>query len=593
MAQQFYEAFANVLDYGVSTTVATPAEAVTNAMRITGAINIVGRQVMFPAGTYTFSGVIQFATDDQVTTFQAGAMLQPADKESYVLVTGQRQVIEGLRIVAPVNVVAHSPLVEIYGASDLVMEDLRVSTLSMYPSVSGPRAAVRVMCLAGCQFTGGLISGPGEAGTVGLWLAPSYDYDKENQPNQTPGDWMIYPDDAARATAQATSGASEVTARGLAIEEFGWAVRIGCNTDNPTFTGCRFTENLDGAIDVKDDADVLLDTHIRLVHHALLLDAADATATQSVASALTLDGCRFAGGSPPAYIHVQAPKSDGSGGGAIRGGAVVGCVFGSTSEGAASGPVAGQAVLGKGSGGVVGGKRGTKLDGASTQATSKVVSASRGTGGDPTNSATGSIPGAPIAGTSKQGTSKQGPSKPGASKPGASKRASSTHHRVAEQSGGPAQSWHTDVPGEAAPLVPACIFLVEGEATGLVVSGCYSSATAGREYVWVLPASAVVSEAADAYNSWAESTVSTGDNAKQLVQLTTDSSGNLEVIAEEVCFDTETMGFFEDVVPAGGGGAFSAGRSPATSRKLRSSDPETVLAQLLLDLADLGLIKGS
>ena len=97
-------------------------------------------------------------------------------------------------------------------------------------------------------------------------------------------------DTAAFVVARIGSSAGEVGAIGLAIERFGWAVRIGCICDNQSFIDCSFTDNVDGALIVRDDADIL---------EGATWDpgAAVVPVELAVVSVLTLVGCHMGGAS--------------------------------------------------------------------------------------------------------------------------------------------------------------------------------------------------------------------------------------------------------------------------------------------------------
>ncbi len=540
--QAFSEVFANVVDLGVEaepgSRVSTPT---TNTYYINQALASAS-EVVFPAGTYRFLGVLRFASAGQRCRFLAGAILEPANSDSYVLVSGANQVITGLRIECPRTLVARSPLLEIYGAGGLLLQDLEVSAPRIAVPAIGPPMAVRVMYLTRCVFLRGTIRGGGEPDTVGLALASSYDYSPES-PNPNPGQWMTtYPDSGAIGDAQRSSGAYEVGAFGLAISQFGWGVRIGCVTDNPTFVNCAFWDNTQGALLVRGDSDVLGDP-------ALVV-----TATH--AKALVLIGCRAWGDDPAQYIEVAA---DGS---AVMGGAIQACTFGTDSTGTDGtfalptgfGPLAGTAPTG------IAGLGGPKLKPA------------------PARPAAGSrLAGSPSSVASSPPAVVPAPRRPALPNP----RSAGTDRRVAATPPG--------LP-DASPGREKCIIRINGYAYGLVVSGCHSNAEDGRWTVWQLPDSAGVTNTCDMFNHWAEAHVASGTRAGRLVQLGSSSTGELTLVAAELRVDSDLLGFFKHTAVPPNPIDYSIGTT-TPGRTLNSASVQPVLAQLLLDLADLGLIK--
>lgn len=605
MGQHLFDVYASVVDYHASTTVATSAEALANTMYLEQALNPAlngGRHTLFPAGTYRFQGVLHFAHADQRSTFLAGAVLEPWDSDSYLLITGERQEIIGLSVEAPKNLYARSPLVDIYGASDLLMQELRVSVTLMYHSVCGPRAAVRVMCLERCRFVGGSIFGNLEPTTIGLWLASSYDYDLANDPNPSPGKWNSYALLEAQSTrserqriGQQTSGAYEVEVFGTRIQAFGWAVRIGCTTDSADFIACIFADNVDGSIVVRDDGDVLADNHLTIFEQALLLTAPAPTAGISVVSGLTLVGCRFSGAEPAQYVHVQAPGTE-SGGGSIQGGGVFGCTFGPLPAAPASG--SGEVPVGK----------------ASPAPSAKDVGAQVAVAGIPP-SGTALVQSPRTASNSKlvpppaSGKGVEPPSNKVVPPPSSGKGVAQPSSRkvVPPPSSGkgvaqPSSSKAVPPPSmgqNAAGLVvvPAvalsgpgdgCIFRIDGSISGVSVTGCRSVFSGGRGSVWIVSGSAAMKETCDLFNAWAEE-VATGDQAGLLTRITADTSGVLTLTAEELCLQTEGLGVL-DAEPALQGGAYVLGSLRAGNRGLRRGNEHLVLAQLLIDLSELGLV---
>lgn len=532
MTQSLGSVVANVIDYGAIPGARTHTIARANTLAIRAAIAS-GKQVMFPPGTYRFRGCVEFPNDEQGCEFLAGAILQPDNASSYVKITGKRQAFLGMRIEAAPDLQAHSPLLDLYGADDVVLEALQVRVTLMDTSVSGPRAAVRAMCLTGCTFDGGTIVGGLEPGTIGLWLAYSYDHAKDTDPNPSPGEWMAFPDDAAQARAQSASGASAVVASGLGISSFGLAVRVGCVSRDIELVDCTFTDNVDGAVAVRDDRDVLLDTHIRLMDPELLASAGAAVPVQSVVTGLNLASCHLGGASPPQFVWVQAIGGDGNGGGGVHGGSVVGCTFGRWAT------EAGEATSGN-----------SRQASAKGPALRRVIPA-RATAGV-TAGAVGSI------------------------------------RRVASATGSPAA---VDLAPATAADSGSCIFLVEGEVAGFLVSGCYSASSAARSSAWTITGGAFVAETGDVMNAWAEPTLAAGDGAAALVRMTSSADGQLVVVAEEVAVASSSLGFGEASAVSPGAAFTVTGSQVERSRSLlRPGSEREVLAQLVMDLAELGLV---
>lgn len=320
--QTLSDVYANVVDYG-----AGPLKSPTENYAAIQAAIATGKHVLFPGNsqnpfsTYQFEGVLTFANAAQQCTVLANAILEPLNESSYVLITGSGQVFRGLRIEVPLRS-AHSPVLDIYGASDLVMHDLCVSVVEMASSVAGPRAAVRLMGLTNCTMLGGRISGGGESGTVGLWLASSYDYfytDENGAEQRGPGagEWSNPLTFDEFVAAKGTSGAYEVSVVGLRIEAFGWAVRVGCITDSPKFISCVFADNADGALVVTGDADVVTADPWTQATSTQLWECP----TPSSAYGLTLVDCHFQGGTAQQCVEIAETCR-------WIGGAVLGCTFG-------------------------------------------------------------------------------------------------------------------------------------------------------------------------------------------------------------------------------------------------------------------------
>lgn len=295
-------AYANVIDYGALVSTGSRAEEDANRGFIQDAINS-GRHVLFPAGTYRFTGgAITFLNADQRCTFLAGAILQPGDSSSYVVVSGPRQVLTGLRLEVPADVAGHSPLLDVKGASGVRFQEPRISVFTISDSEVGPRCAVRVAGLSGCLLVGGRISGTAQAHSVGLSF-----------------------------TSSVAGDADHVAAVGLSIAQFAWAVRIGRDARNPTFVGCEFANNTSGAVLVTDDGDVAVAlTELAFVRQVggRFQPGPAVVANATVVRGLALVGCRMYGGAPPRFVGVSADLGARNPGGAIEGGVVMGCTFG-------------------------------------------------------------------------------------------------------------------------------------------------------------------------------------------------------------------------------------------------------------------------
>lgn len=591
MGQHLFDVYANVTDFGALAlppallpTVLPVAREEATRSSIQDAINS-GRHVLFPAGTYRFrGGPIRFPNATQRCTFLAGAILEPQDSSSYVILTGAEQTLSGLRVEVPVHVAARSPVVEIYGASGLVLHELRVSVYAMAHSVSGPNAAVRVMCVEGCTFIGGRISGTLEADTVGLWLANSYDYDLEGDPNPSPGEWNFYADVSDEATRLArqtagreSSGAHRVGAVGLTIEEFGWAVRIGCVADNPHFVGCAFADSANGALTVTDDGDVVKEAVVKALLGGSRLNDLSYAPTGAVAKGLTLVSCRMSGAAVPWYLLVDADGGDDEPGGAIQGGVIMGCTFGTSviaGEGDAAN-AAGPATEGKQTPAAVGAGAGPLSRGQTTQgagASRRIVPAVAGIG-----QAFRAL-GASGARLVPQAIGAEVGRKRSEGAAGAATR-SAAAAKAAKSS--------------AEPPDTTCIFRIDGSVSALLVSGCYSDATELRDSVWNITGGATVSQTCDMFNAWAEANVAAGDKAACLVLMDTTGHGRLTVTADELCLDGDAFGFFRAPAASRSTTYQVSGRINQGDRWLRGPNVHLVLGQLLMDLGNLGLVKRS
>lgn len=490
MVQVLGDVFVNVVDKG-----ADPANAASvNAAAIQDAIDT-GGHVLFPAGTYRFAGVLLFDNEEQRCTFEPGAVLQPDNAASYVTIRGRYQVFTGLRIEVPHPTPAHSPVLDIDQAAFLVLRRLSVVVSAIATPAAGENplpTVVRATNLVKAKLLGGRIAGPGTSGSVGL----------------------LFTDFISGA---ATSAPWESGAVGLRIERCGWAVRVECAMDEPSFIACRFIDNVDGAI--------LLATHA-------------AGEPEPMARGMRLLGCHASGGAPAQYIQVGAACT-------WAGGVVLGCTFGARggvgSEAGASAASAASAVTVQPGGGAV------RENGARS---SKVIPApGRGQVGSPGNSKVA---------------------------------ASSTASRAALGVRPPASE-------PASPLLPGavssdpCLFRVDGSVLGVVVGGC---SLAEARTVWNVAESGNVSSTGDMFNRWGATRVAGGPKANRLYQLRADDAGRLTVRTREVSLDAAALGFFSAAPAEPKAYAFNA----TGDRALRVGNERLVLAELLSDLAALGLV---
>lgn len=621
MVQHLSDVYANVRDF-----LATGNGVDVDTIAIQAAIDS-GMHVLFPAGTYLFDGTLEFNRFQQRCTFLAGAILVPADSFAYVRIgypvtvptvvangsiiadpalTGAEQTIVGLRVEAPEGVTTRSPLVEIYGATKLLMQEMRVSVNTMdEPRYSdgtealGPRAAVRVMDLTRCTFIGGSISGGSEPETVGLWLANSYDYNiGTGDINPNPGQW--WPDvpdkpdqdgTPALTLALTGSGAYETGAVGLTIEAFGWAVRISCVCDNPTFVNCTFADNVDGALLVTDDGDVLASaTYPVLGDDDVWTD--EAVVVQSaIAKVLMLVGCHMGGESPDQYVQVE-------GLGMISGGVVIGCTFGPD----ATDPDTTEPSI-PGGGGPVGFRMPDPADPVPTGRHDPLPPLPSSTGGGIIVAGQGATRGAGSGKlTSSSSVGDQTKSKTSLSK-GQTRGQSALAKAAQSQSVGsrglgmaaavpPSGPGSSDVDlDDANDSTDPCIFRISGTVLGMSVSGCHSEAVERRTDVWNISEPARVSIACDMFNSWGEPNVAVGQRAGYLARMTSTATGELTLTAKSVSLTATNIGFF-DAAPVVRGSAYTTyGRFGSGDRTLTTTNVDQVLSQLLIDLSNLGLVK--
>lgn len=526
MSQTLQDVVASIVEFGAvesSGEASFPTLVATrNAAAIQNAIGT-GKQVLFPKGTWPFSGVIWFLNDDQACDFLAGAVLQPVDDSSYVRITGRRQSFDGLRIEPASGITPHNPLVDIDDADELVLDELRV-TLHAPPEVPEvpTRALVRVQDTVGCRLIGGRISGVAGTGRVGLWI---------------------------------TAGGSDraprdVTATGLWIRNLDWAVRIDGSPTGVTLLSCALLNNPRGAVFLTSEGD-----------------------SPNVVSGFRLIDSRMAKGNPEQYVWIGGETT-------CKGAVITGCTF-DTAAGADDEDDAEDSATAARStarGGVVPALRSRMV--VPTRSTAVVPAQSRRSAAVST-SAPSTPPGA--SGTLR---SSAGPTKPGA---------------VGGRNSGALASRVVRVPGASGATgaeqsrVDACILRVDGRIDGLLVGGCSSERVTTRDVVWGIASWAELTNTFDVANAWAQTELAGGAGADQLVWLGSDGAGNLTIGADRVQFTADAMSFSGEYgdtpTPVAPATTYSVAPSRhAGDRTLSSANASLVLAQLLLDLAALGIV---
>lgn len=156
--------------------------------------------------------------------------------------------------------------------------------------------------------------------------------------------------------------------------------------------------------------------------------------------------------------------------------------------------------------------------------------------------------------------------------------------------GAPPPAEGTQVAGKRATGTPAsCILRVLGSVQGIVVAGCRSYHEDGRSSVWIFGDPGSVSRSADTFNSWAQTSIASGDAAGDLVIFDAAAVGALTVQTEQQRFDTGKVGFFDATPNAPASGYDVTAVSPSTT--LSSITAPQVLAQLITDLTLLGVLK--
>ena len=148
----------------------------------------------------------------------------------------------------------------------------------------------------------------------------------------------------------------------------------------------------------------------------------------------------------------------------------------------------------------------------------------------------------------------------------------------------------------AAATTPCRVFVIAGEWTGVNVSGCFHNGVpdpTGVDYpaeisaVYEIQATATVTNSSDRFNYWDHVAVVTGDGAALLARLDHDYDHGLQFHAAALRVEAEKIGFF-GATPVARGAAYTV--PDLNLRILTSANARRVLATLLADLAQLGLV---
>lgn len=555
MPQLLHQVYANVRDFDAKGNGRDDDTAFIQA----AIDNKEGHHVLFPRGElepsgeinpYKILGHLKFQNDGQRCIFLAGASLELDSDYASVIISGKSQTLTGLWItVGTASYGPHSgstavpdPCLLIDGADDLLLEDLHVGC-------SSAGTLVRIRNAEGVTIRGGRLTGVNE-------LKENTGLDIGSGARNVSALHLTMDQLGYGVVLQDNTGAYEVGAIGLTVKAFGWGVRIGCITDDPSFVRCIFTNNVDGALIVRDDADMVPESGAGVYYQTL-----------TVAKALTMIGCHMDGAVAPAYVHVQGGEVGEDdvvyGGGAIAGGAILGCTFGNrrldadedvAAQVLAAGAIAPRAAM------------------RTPAGTARLVGVGQRRGVDGARSASGRSPG---------GSNSQ-------SAPTRSKGANSGRLAVSSTSGKGGTLGVLDMGlGGSDRSRDACIFLIEGYVNGVLVSGCRSEYRQDRRYVWSVSDSAQVTNSCDLFNAWSEPTVATGHHASSLVRMTTDGAGRLTLVAGALRLKASKLGFF-GAEPGEPGGAYTT--PTAGGFELHPGNVHLVLANLLLDLGRLGLI---
>jgi len=149
----------------------------------------------------------------------------------------------------------------------------------------------------------------------------------------------------------------------------------------------------------------------------------------------------------------------------------------------------------------------------------------------------------------------------------------------------------------AAATTPNRVFVLAGEWTGVNVSGCFHNGgkdpTTNADYtaeisaVYEIQATATVTNSSDRFNYYDHVAVVTGDGAALLPRLDHDYDHGLQFHAAALRVEAEKIGFF-GATPVARGAAYTV--PDLNLRILTSANARRVLATLLVDLAQFGLV---
>jgi hypothetical protein len=149
----------------------------------------------------------------------------------------------------------------------------------------------------------------------------------------------------------------------------------------------------------------------------------------------------------------------------------------------------------------------------------------------------------------------------------------------------------------AAATTPSRVFVIAGEWSGVNVSGCFHNGgkdpTTNADYtaeisaVYEIQATATVTNSSDRFNHWDHVAVVAGDGAALLARLDHDYDHGLQFHAAALRVEAEKIGFF-GATPVARGAAYTV--PDVNLRILTSANARRVLATLLADLAQLGLV---
>lgn len=280
MPQLLHQVYANVRDFDAKGNGRDDDTAFIQA----AIDNKEGHHVLFPRGElepsgeinpYKILGHLKFQNDGQRCIFLAGASLELDSDYASVIISGKSQTLTGLWItVGTASYGPHSgstavpdPCLLIDGADDLLLEDLHVGC-------SSAGTLVRIRNAEGVTIRGGRLTGVNEL--------------KEN------------------TGLDIGSGARNVSALHLTMDQLGYGVVLQDNTENISFVNCNIEHDFVHMIEVRGQ-----------VH------------------GLTLIGVHMEGGTSDIYDGEELVVHAGAcqfivvlAGGGVYGGCFVGCLFG-------------------------------------------------------------------------------------------------------------------------------------------------------------------------------------------------------------------------------------------------------------------------